>query len=494
MMSKLLLSKLFHYSILLLSLSACSRFIEGDVFLDKNGNNLRDAGESVVAGMPFTVMKDNAVFKTGVTDSLGHFSVVLGNSANDGNYCVQVDKEDVAAVKSKDLSAGKALQSESDTPEPTADVCPLNGLGRPDCSNEKCCDNAVCAQAQICKDNNDDDKDECSKDKDGEPDCTDSDCCDESECKDDSACKKEEDKNACPKDKDGAPNCDDSRCEDEPECKTYTVKSGQTCDKIKSTAMVLALDVPVAMDYETRVAKVEKRVSSPAERGDKVGIEITFPSSCTFDPYVLPAAVVPQGLGEAYNVTTRELFLAKAIANIPSQLITRDTAPFGHDALYTYVMSLQVEGDDSLKDSEVTIQPTLTCPDGKKVSASANVISLKASQTYTVAAEISPKCPQVGESATISAKLEAKAEQGFSDAVFTLAIGGESHISLGSIPSFCKNKGESLECDLSSGASGSKAELDFQFTLEEDSSTVSFSPRLDVAGSQFTDTAIICSL
>jgi len=484
----LLLKAIFPFLVLAL-LGACSRLIEGDVFLDKNANNVKDAGEEVISGIPFTVTKDNANFKNGTTDPTGHYSIVMANGQTDGNYCVQISDKDIAAIDATRLANSKALQAVAATPEPTSQACPLNGAGRPDCNDKNCCDNALCAEATICKDQA---SNACSKTSDGKPDCTDSDCCDQSECSSADACKSKTDANACPKDKSGAAQCSDSRCADDPSCHTLTVKSRQACDKSKSTSMTLTLDVPVAVDYSTRVAKISKTLDAPANAGDKVGIEVTYPSSCTFDPYNLPSAFLPLGLGDAYNATTHELSLSKAVADKPSQLIGQDSPPFGHDALFTYLLVLEVVGDDSLQDSDVTIQPTLTCPDGKKVSASATLIHLKASKSYSLSSEISPKCPNVGETATISASVESHAAKGFADAIYTLSIGGESHITLGALPSECKDKGSSIECDLS-GFAGTKADLSFPVTLEDTPAAFTFSPKLVVDGIQFTDSVISCN-
>ncbi|MFO1464262.1 MAG: hypothetical protein U1F66_10845 [bacterium] len=474
------------------SLAACSRYIEGDVFLDKNGNNVKDLGEGVLANIPFTVTVNNAALDSGVSDGGGHFRVPMDLGANDGNYCVQVSSPELQAAEAKSLQAGKALQNAEATPEPTAKVCPNNGLGRPDCSNENCCDNAQCTHASVCEQKN-----SCAKTSDGKPDCSDPDCCGESACASASACESKKDDNACPKDKSGNPDCNDSRCSEDAACHTRTVKSMQACDKAKATAMTMVLDVPVALNYSERVAKVKNVVSAPVSVGDKVGVEITYPSSCDFDPYVLPAAFVPVNIGDAYNAATHELFLAKAVAERPSQLINRDSPPFGHDELFTYVLPLKVVGDETLVDSDYTIQPTVTCPDGKKVSASATVIRVAASQSFALSSEISPACPALGETATITAEIANHSSRTYSEATYSVTVaGGEGALSLEALPSQCRNKGTEVECDLPALPPDAKTEIAFSYTMASSlakPTAITFSPKLMVDGVKFSDSAISCN-
>ncbi|MCE9624242.1 MAG: hypothetical protein K8R69_02125, partial [Deltaproteobacteria bacterium] len=126
------------YVLLAASLCGCSRYVEGDVFLDKNANNVRDFGESVVSGMPFTVTRNASALKTGVTDAVGHFLVPVDSTDIGSNYCVQVSSADVAAMYVVPTGDSKALAIVNATPAPTpqatADACPTI-VGHPDCDN-----------------------------------------------------------------------------------------------------------------------------------------------------------------------------------------------------------------------------------------------------------------------------------------------------------------------------------------------------------------------
>ena len=496
------LKNLFHKIslplLLVASLCACSRFIEGAVFLDKNANNLKDYGEPAIAGLPYTITRNNAAMQNALTDGEGHFFVTTGINDVDVNFCVQVSSEDVAAFQAAVPEPAKALKAAETEPEATADACPFI-VGKPDCNNKNCCDNAACAQASVC----DEPEDDCSKNSNGDPDCSDSDCCDETECKEDSNCKdEEEDKNACPKDGSGDPNCDDSRCSAEPACNTHTVKPMQACDKSKAAVLTMKLDVPVAMDYTTRIAKVGEVRTGPVAVGDKFGIEITYPASCKFDPYTLPSAFAATGVGEAFNATTHELLLAKAIRDLPSQVINRDAPPFAHDPLHTYVLRLEVVSEDGVQDGEIKIQPAVVCPDAKRILASSNVVTFKSgggeapTPAFTVDAGLEASCPALGESATLKTLIEAQDPANYVGATYTLHVGGDALFSIESMPSQCQDKGTTIECSMDTLHMGTKSEFSIKYKMADsvsDPSVVSFTAQLEANGEQFNDAAIACN-
>lgn len=477
------------------SLCACSRYIEGDVFLDKNANNVKDHDEPAIAGIPFTVTRNDATLQTAETDSDGHFFVATGINDVDVNFCVQVRAEDVSAFQAADSETPKALKALEASPEASSEACPFI-VGKPDCNNKNCCDNALCAQAAVCEEEN-----SCSKKSDGKPDCGDPDCCDDSACSEDSACEEKEDENACPKDKGGNPDCDDSRCSAEAACNTYTVKPMQACDKSKASQLTMKLNVPVAVDYATRVGKLSEVRTGPVAVGDKFGIEITYPSSCAFEPYALPKAFAPIGLGKAFDASNHELLLAKAILEQPSQVMRQDVPTFGHDKLHTYVLRLEVVGEEGQKDGEIKIQPTVSCPDGKKVLAGANVISFSSAAgqpaaPFSLDAGLVPGCPELGEIATLKTLIEAQDPATYANATYTVFLGGESHLTIDSMPSQCLDKGATIECAMDTLHLGTKSEFSIKFKMADSVSeptTVSFTSQIEADGAQVTDTAILCN-
>lgn len=488
-----LLHKLTLPLLLMASLGACSRYIEGDVFLDKNANNVKDHDEPAIAGMPFTVTRDEATLQTAETDSDGHFLVATSINDVDVNFCVKVRAEDVSAFQAADPETPKALKALEASPEASSEACPLI-VGKPDCNNKNCCDNALCADAEVCEE----EEDSCSKKSDGKPDCSDPDCCDDSACSEDSACE-EEDEDACPKDKSGNPDCDDSRCSAEAACNTYSVQPMQACDKTKASQLKMRLNVPVAVDYATRVGQLNEVRTGPVAVGDKFGIEITYPSSCSFEPYALPKAFAPIGLGKAFDAATRELRLGEAILAQPSQVIRQDAPPFGHDKLHTYVLRLEVIGEEGQKDGEIKIQPTVSCPDGKKIPASANVVTFSSAPpaaAFSLDAGLVPGCPELGEIATLKTMIEAQDPATYAAATYTVFLGGESHLTIDSMPSQCQDKGTSIECAMDTLHLGAKSEFSIKFKMAEsvaDPTTVSFTSQIEADGVQVTDAAILCS-
>jgi len=477
------------------ALLACSRFIEGDVFLDKNANNIKDQGEPVIAGIPFNVTRNQEAPKTYVTDAEGHFVVATSINEVDINYCVEVTNDNLNAFKATATESAKQLKMLEASPSPSPEACRMI-VGKPDCEDVNCCDETFCKDAAICQED-----DDCAKNSDGKPDCSDADCCDESECDGAEACETDEDANACPKDGSGNPKCDDSRCSSEAYCNTYSVKANQACDTTRLAKLTMTLNVPLSVDYTSRVAELSEAASGPVSVGDKFGIEIIYPSSCRFEAYNLPAALTPIGLGDAFNASTRQLLLDKAIANQPYQVIPQDSPPFGHDQLHTYVLRLEATGIEGVTDGAITIQPALTCPDGKSVNARANRISFKDAPAetnpaaFTVKAALAPECPAFGETAKLTTTIEAQDVAAFSTAVYTLHISGESQMEIDSMPSQCADKGDKIECAMDTLHLNQKSEFSIEYTMKDSvaiPTPMTFTPYLESEGAQFSAETIAC--
>lgn len=465
-------SRLLLPFLLLASLCACSRYIEGGVYLDKNGNNIKDFGEPNISGIQYSVTGDGSTVNSGVTDPDGKFLVQLESAKLDVNYCVSVDSAG-GLVFPANSPSGKALEASTSSDEDNSD------------SNA-----------------------ECKKLNNGQPDCSDDDCCDFSQCQGATACEKEEtpapttDPDACPKGSDDKPQCSDSRCSDEPACVTLTVKSMQACDKTKSTELTMQLDVPVAMDYSSRISKIEK-TTHVAQVGEIIGLEIVYPKSCSFQPFILPKTL-QVSLGGAYDAVTREVFLVKAIAERPSQLFYNDTPRFGHDELITYLLPVEVIGGGSSGDEELQLQPKLSCPDGKEVLSNLQVIRIKSgssspgsSEAYELTSEITGECPELGESGVLLNSIEHTGGEGMAASSYALTIsGGANYVTLEDLPEYCQQVGPTVECDLEASNSLTKLGISFNFKISESlpkPSTISFSSKLEVNGATFNDAPVSCT-
>ncbi len=427
--------------LLLASLCACSRYIEGDVYLDKNSNNIKDLGEPAIYGIQYSVTQNGSTVNSGVTDPDGHFSVLLDSSKIDVNYCISVNSQGElnfpqAPKGSKALDATVDEEDETPDPEETPDA--------------------------------------------------------------DETPEAEEDKDACPKKSDGQPNCSDSRCDDEPACDTYTVKSMQACDKTKTTELIMKLDVPVAVDYSSRLGKIEKSEKT-VQVGDVVGLEFVFPKSCTFQPFILSKAL-EVSIGNAFDPMTREVFLAKAIAERPSQLFYNDTPRFGHDELITYLLPATVVGAE---DQEIQIQPKLKCPDGKEVLSNAQVLHIGSApgggdtEAYELSSEISGGCPELGESGLLSILIKDTAGQGIAESTYSVAISGAgSYLSFEDLPGFCHYQSSAVDCALEAAPMLSQLGLAFNFTVSESipkPANVIFTPKLKVDETEIDGTPLSCS-
>ena len=434
--------------LLLILLGACSRYIEGGVFLDKNGNNIQDMGEPNVSGIQYSVTGDGSTVHGGVTDADGKFLIRIESNKQDVNYCVSVDS--AAGLVFPDLPpAGKSLEVSADEEE--ADD--KNGV-----------------------DDGEDGEDEEEQEATPDPD-------------------------ACPKDSDNKPECGDSRCDDEPACITHTVKSLQACDKTKLSEWNMQLDVPVAVDYSSRIAKIEK-TNQTAKVGDTVGLEIVFPKSCTFKPFILPKSL-QVSLGSAYDPITREVFLSKAVAERPSQLFYNDTPRFGHDELITYLLPVQVIGGAS-GDEELQLQPKLVCPDGKEVLSNLQVLLIQSSsssgssdEAYQLSSEITGGCPELGESGVLISSIEHVGGPGMVESAYALTIsGGSNHVTLEDLPEFCHQVGPTVECDIEASDSLTKLGLSFNFQISESlpkPATISFGSKLEVEGAVYNEAPVSCT-
>jgi hypothetical protein len=439
------LSSLLLPFLLIASLCACSRYIEGEVFLDKNGNNIRDFGESVVSGIGYSVTQNGSKFFAGQTDDVGQFLVTMDSSKEGISYCVDIDTETIPAVPNPG-APGKALEASVDDDEAEA---------TPEATSSA----------------EEDDEDE-----------------------------EEVDSNACPKESDGQPKCSDSRCADEAACDTHVVKSKQACDKSKLAEMKMKLDVPIAVDYSTRLAKVENPEQT-AYVGETIALEIVYPYSCTFQPFVLPRGL-KVSIGNAYDAMTREVFLARAVAERPSQILHNDVPRFGHDELVTYLLPVEVIDEGDFQNQDIELQPKVKCPDGKEIATPVQILHLRTSQSddakdYQLSSEMAAGCPELGESGVMTGNIEAAAgNTGIPEAVYTLEIsGGGSYISMEDVPGYCNLSGSSVECEIEGNASLSKLAMAFNFKISDSipkPAKVTFTPKLKVGESSLSDTPIEC--
>lgn len=348
-------------------LSACTGQIQGDIFLDQNGNNLKDGTEVSLAEVPFTVTLDDSTYTTGTTDTNGQYFVTLDSLNLNGNYCVKIDSLDMVLInQSVKPSAIKHMETDG--------TCPVDLNGDPDCTHTECCSNVACESADICQE-------------------------DETETESTT-----EDSDQCPSDDKGAPICTDSRCANQSACQTdtITIKPMEACGQLSGSGTAMTLNVPVTLDYSTRVNKISKTHPNPVYVGDTITVDIVYSSSCVFELYNLPPAFLPQNAGDTFNTITGELSLERLIRQNISKIDTQDRPPFGHDKLYSYPLVLKVVGSEGLEDTEQLIQPSLICPDKTTVQASATKINIKADPCDS---EEDPECSPLVESANMATEL-----------------------------------------------------------------------------------------
>ncbi len=454
--------------------AACSQQIQGKVFLDQNGNNVGDQGELAISGVPYTVTLNDKTYSTGVTQTGGNYSVILDKMNSDGTYCVKVDSATTLSQKSASLnkpSTPKLLTDDSSS----SGVCSMNDQDTPNCNDEDCCDEPECESASVCQqDENDDD---------------------------------ETDSNVCPTDANNQPDCDDSRCASRSACNQdkRTVKPMEACGEMAKTSLVMNLDVPISVDYSSRIEKIDPATPITAKLGDLIEVDIIYPSSCTFDLYTLPAVFYPEGLKGFYNEITREFSLDQAVTKNISRLRKIDKTPFGHDPLFIYTLYLRIVQEPETGSAEYVMQPSLICPDGQSVKSSAPTILMgegadalgnEADADISLLSEISPHCPPAGDSATLLTELTNPTSTPLSQVSVKIPLGeGGDFLSLTDFSDECIQKADALECEIGSMPASAKKTIYMDFQMDDTvpvGSSVKLAPEWSVGETVYADTILTC--
>lgn len=98
--------------VFLLLFSACSSGLTGKIYLDVNGNDIREDSEKLLAGLTFKVTLDDEEIATGTTDANGEFNVDINKA---GQYCVIVGESDIINSNVTQVTPSTLVTATSDS-------------------------------------------------------------------------------------------------------------------------------------------------------------------------------------------------------------------------------------------------------------------------------------------------------------------------------------------------------------------------------------------
>jgi hypothetical protein len=99
---------------LLAGTAACSSNLEGEVFLDENGNLKKDEGESLLANIAYNVTLDDESVVTDNTESDGKYSQSISKR---GTYCVKVSSDSLVQSSGDDSTSASVVVTTSSLTE-----------------------------------------------------------------------------------------------------------------------------------------------------------------------------------------------------------------------------------------------------------------------------------------------------------------------------------------------------------------------------------------
>lgn len=454
------------FAVILLVCASCTGNLTGSVFLDLNGDNKKNDDEQVLAGLAIEVTKNDKDFETDTTDSNGEFKVALNGSAT---YCVVVDDNSLRTSTGVEAVSALVLPTELPlvkfqtvtTETDCDDTLDDDSDGDTDCDDSDCSDDAACASTTEtdCDDTLDDDSD-------GDTDCDDSDCSSNSACSSDS----------------------DSTSDDS----TTTTESGKVCED--STGFTWDNDVPVALAYS--VDDVSEETTDAVGPGDGVIANLQFPESCEFNVFSIPAGVEPSNAPSGtYDTSNRKMDIQAAIETFEAAGFTFTTnTPLvvNEDPIKTFPLQLVVD-DDLVDATDLTLAPTVSCPDDTTVTLSTVTIDIDVADVFAVTHTDNTGGAEVddGDTVIVTTTVTNNSSADFTDIELVLTISTSTTITF---PAACTASGStSTECtfDLATGASTSfTTSITFPATVT-DTTTYTLTGTLTVisGGDTLTETA-----
>lgn len=260
-------------------LAGCGGSVTGQVFIDKNGDGIRDSNEMGVPYAQVSLTRDNKKIAEHYTDTEGYFEIPIKRQP--GTICVSTD----LSFAESNLDYIRYYQDQG-LPAAAMKISPPKGQTF----------KAETADDEEEDTDNDDDNDGILDSADNCPTVA----------------------NASQTDSDGdgwGDACDD---DDEERDDTVTAESPDStstagwvgakyCREVKSAGF--EVEIPVAMDYEAAISTLPERLTVKCYAGAECEVTIPYPRGCQLHTIYLPEGLSPASTGEgiSYNASMNSL-------------------------------------------------------------------------------------------------------------------------------------------------------------------------------------------
>ena len=255
-------------------------------------------------------------------------------------------------------------------------------------------------------------------------------------------------------------------------------KRTEACEYTRLAKLTMTLDIPLSMGFFTsRSRAVDRRspasLSSEINSASKSSILLLAASSLMPCRRVSPRSV---RLMPSMSTTHEVRRSIKRSPTNPIKRIRKIRRPSVMTRLHTYVLRLEVASNEGLTDGAITMQPVLTCPDGKTARPERTESLLRMRLAGTVSnfsvfgeCDAEPEAPAFGESATLedfdwTRRISPHFLHRHLYTLFDRAV-NTSISSIDSMPSQCQEKDEKIECALDTLDVDKKSEFSIDFTM-----------------------------
>jgi hypothetical protein len=317
-----------------LMLAGCGGSVTGQVFIDKNGDGIRDSNEMGVPYAQVSVTRDNKKIAEHYTDTEGYFDIQIKRQP--GTVCVSTD----LAFAESNLDYIRYYQDKG-LPAAAMKVSPPK------------------AQAA------DDDDDDYDYDDDGVADEEDN-------------CPSHANADQADADNDGEGDaCDSDQIgEDEVTAETRDTDStsgwvgAKYCRDVKSSGF--EVEIPVSMDYHSAISTLPERLTVKCYAGAECEVTIPYPQGCKLHTIYLPEGLIPLSTsdeGISYNASMNSLSFDENVGEDGSKTFKAQETSRPTLATSDYmIVSLTLKTADKIDigTANVSIKPSADC-DGQTI-------------------------------------------------------------------------------------------------------------------------------
>jgi len=326
-----------------LMLAGCGGSVTGQVFIDTNGDGIRDSNETGVPYAQVSVTRDNKKIAEHYTDTEGYFDIPIKRRT--GTVCVSTD----LAFAQSNLDYIRYSQDQG-LPAAAMKVSPPKGQK---------------LKAETLDDDGEEEDDD--YDNDGVLDDVDN-------------CPSDANANQADSDEDGIGNvCDYD--DDEEVGETVTAESpddtstagwvgAKYCRDVKSAGF--EVEIPVSMDYDAAISSLPERLTVKCYAGAKCEVTIPYPQGCTLHTIYLPEGLTPVGTGSegiSYNASMNSLSFEGSVGEsgnktFKAQESSRPTLATSDYMIVT--LTLKTADKIAIGTTSVSLKPSADC-DGQTI-------------------------------------------------------------------------------------------------------------------------------